>query len=390
MKKTISIIGSTGSIGLSSFQIIDKKINYFKINVLSANKNFKLINKQIKKYRPNFFIIRDYATFKNIKKRFKKTKTKILNDFNKISLKKKNDITISAIPGIEGLSPTISMISSSKKILIANKESIICGWNLIKKQALKNKTKIIPVDSEHFSILKLLENHKKNQIKKFFITASGGPFLNYKKSQLNKIKPKEALKHPKWKMGKKITIDSSTLMNKIFELVEAQKLFNIPHDKIDILIHPESLIHAIVVLKNGLTKFIYHSTSMIVPLANAIFDGNLDIDEFYLKKKKMTDVEDLTFKKPDKNIFPAFKLKNQANKYPSSSIIINGANEILVDQFLLKKIPFLAIPKIIMTILNDRNYRKYAIKKPLNINQINKIDFWAKKRTKEIIKINYD
>ena len=390
MKKTISIIGSTGSIGLSSFQIIDKKINYFKINVLSANKNFKLINKQIKKYRPNFFIIRDYATFKNIKKRFKKTKTKILNDFNKISLKKKNDITISAIPGIEGLSPTISMISSSKKILIANKESIICGWNLIKKQALKNKTKIIPVDSEHFSILKLLENHKKNQIKKFFITASGGPFLNYKKSQLNKIKPKEALKHPKWKMGKKITIDSSTLMNKIFELVEAQKLFNIPHDKIDILIHPESLIHAIVVLKNGLTKFIYHSTSMIVPLANAIFDGNLDIDEFYLKKKKMTDVENLTFKKPDKNIFPAFKLKNQANKYPSSSIIINGANEILVDQFLLKKIPFLAIPKIIMTILNDRNYRKYAIKKPLNINQINKIDFWAKKRTKEIIKINYD
>jgi len=390
MKKTISIIGSTGSIGLSSFQIIDKKINYFKINVLSANKNFKLINKQIKKYRPNFFIIRDYATFKNIKKRFKKTKTKILNDFNKISLKKKNDITISAIPGIEGLSPTISMISSSKKILIANKESIICGWNLIKKQALKNKTKIIPVDSEHFSILKLLENHKKNQIKKFFITASGGPFLNYKKSQLNKIKPKEALKHPKWKMGKKITIDSSTLMNKIFELVEAQKLFNIPHDKIDILIHPESLIHAIVVLKNGLTKFIYHSTSMIVPLANAIFDGNLDIDEFYFKKKKMTDVENLTFKKPDKNIFPAFKLKNLANKYPSSSIIINGANEILVDQFLLKKIPFLAIPKIIMTILNDRNYRKYAIKKPLNINQINKIDFWAKKRTKEIIKINYD
>ena len=164
------------------------------------------------------------------------------------------------------------MIKLSKKILIANKESIICGWNLIKKNALTNKTKIVPIDSEHFSIFTLLKSHKLNEIKKFYITASGGPFLNYKRKQFKNIKPKDALKHPKWKMGKKITVDSSTLMNKMLELIEAQKLFDIPNNKIDILIHPNSLVHAIIKLKNGLTKFIYHETTMIIPLANALFE----------------------------------------------------------------------------------------------------------------------
>ena len=386
MKKTISIIGSTGSIGLSSFQIIDKKINYFKINVLSANKNFKLINKQIKKYRPNFFIIRDYETFKNIKKRFKKTKTKILNDFNKISLKKKNDITISAIPGIEGLSPTISMISSSKKILIANKESIICGWNLIKKQALKNKTKIIPVDSEHFSILKLLENVKLNQIKKVYLTASGGPFLGFTEKKLKKIKPSDALKHPKWNMGKKISIDSSSLMNKVLEYIEAQKLFKLPKEKLDILIHPESLVHAVIKYKNGLTKFIYHETSMIVPIANAIFDKNFEIDKFH---KSKIGVNNLTFKEPDKDNFPIIKVLNKVNEHHSSAIIVNASNEILVDYFLRKKVPFLGIPHVIQQILKDRNYKKYAIKRTTNIDQINKINMWAKLKTIEKIKAKY-
>ena len=156
----------------------------------------------------------------------------------------------------------------------------------MKKLASKNKTKIIPVDSEHYSIFKLIENLNQNEIEKIYLTASGGPFLNYKKKELLKISPKEALKHPKWKMGQKITIDSSTLMNKILELIEAQKLFDIPNDKLDIIIHPNSLVHAIVKKKNGLTTFIYHDTSMIIPLANAIFDGKLNIKEFYKTDKK--------------------------------------------------------------------------------------------------------
>jgi 1-deoxy-D-xylulose-5-phosphate reductoisomerase len=386
MKKTISILGSTGSIGLTTLDIINNKKNYFQIELLSANKNFNLICKQIKNYNPKIFVITNLTIFKAVKKKYKKKKIKIINNFDSVSFKKKLDITISAIPGIVGLLPTLKMIKLSKKLLIANKESVICGWNLIKQKSIKYKTKIVPVDSEHFSILKLMENHSLNEIKKIYITASGGPFLNYKDYQMKKIKPKEALKHPKWKMGKKISIDSSTLMNKIFEFVEAQKLFGIPKSKLDILIHPESLVHAIIKFKNGLTKFIYHETTMIIPLANAIFSEKLDISDFFKNKKKIVKIESLTFKKVDAKIFPVIKILDKINKFPSTSIIINASNEILVDQFLQKKIPFLAISKIIMNILNDRNYKKYAIRNPKNINQINAIDNWARDITMKKLK----
>jgi len=389
MKKTISILGSTGSIGTSLFKIIDKKTKYFKVYLLSANKKYNLICKQIKKYNPKYFIVSDPNVYKKVKIKFKKKNIIILNNFDEIKNFNKTDIIISAIPGLAGLTPTILAIRFTKKILIANKESIICGWNLIKKAAYKYKTKIIPVDSEHFSILKLLQHHKLNNIKKIYITASGGPFLNFNMNQLKKITTKDALKHPKWKMGKKISIDSSTLMNKVLELIEAQKLFNIPNNKIDILIHPNSLVHAIIKLKNGLTKFIYHETSMIIPLANAIFEDNLDIEYFYKQKKRGSKpIENLIFQRVNKATFPVIKLKNRLNEYPSTPIIINSSNEILVEQFLAKKIHFLSIYKIIMTILNNRNYKKYAIRNPKNIYQIKKIDEWARAQTMKKVNKN--
>ena len=387
MKKIISILGSTGSVGLNALRIVEKRKNLFKFNLLSANKNYSLICKQIKKYNPSIFVISDKKIFAKIKYKFRKKNIKILNNYNNLKLNKISHITISAIPGIAGLQPTIMMIEKSKKLLIANKESIICGWNLIEKLSKKNKTKIIPVDSEHFSIFELLKNHKIKDIKKIYITASGGPFLNYSPNQLKRIKPDEALKHPKWTMGKKISIDSSTLMNKILELIEAQKLFNLKITSLDILIHPESLVHAIVEFKNGLTKFIYHDTSMIIPLANAIFDGFLNIENFYKSKKKMTN--DLSFKKVNPNLFPVIKIKNRLDEFPSTPIIINAVNEILVDQFLQKKIRFSDINKIIMTVLKDRNYRKYAIRKPVNIKVIQLINDWAKELTlKKYVKKN--
>ena len=385
MKKFISILGSTGSVGLSTLSILDKNKKDFKPFVFSANKNYKIICQQIKKYKPHFFIISDKNTYYKVLKKFKKKKIKILNNFLDLKLKKKSDITITAIPGIAGLEPTIKLVEKSKKILIANKESIICGWDLISKNAKKNKTKLIPVDSEHYSIFKLIENKKMNMINKIYLTASGGPFLNFNQNQFKKIKPFQALKHPKWKMGHKITIDSSTLMNKIFELIEAQKLFNLPPEKLDIIIHPNSLVHAILELKNGLKQFIYHDTSMKIPLANAIYDGEINIKKIY-DKKKLIEFENLIFKKVNKNIFPAIKLKKIMNQYPSTPIIVNAANEILVDQFLKEKIGFLDINRIIMNILKDSNYRKYAIKKPKNINEINLIDMWARSKTLRILK----
>jgi 1-deoxy-D-xylulose-5-phosphate reductoisomerase len=386
MKKKITILGSTGSIGLTSLDIIKKDKKNFEIYILSANKNYNLICKQIKEYSPKIFIVNDKKTYLKILLKFKNKKIKILNNF-KFKKKYKSDVTISAIPGIAGLEPTIEMIKQSRKMLIANKESIICGWELIKKEAKKNKTKIIPVDSEHYSIFKLIENVPKNLISKIYLTASGGPFLNFTKKKLNKVKPKNALKHPKWNMGKKITIDSSTLMNKIFELVEAQKLFDFPQNKFDIIIHPNSLVHAILELKNGIKKFIYHDTSMKIPIANAIYDGQINIKKIH-KKKSIHKFENLYFKEVDKKIFPAITLKDKVNKYPSAPIILNAVNEVLVEQFLKEKIGFLDINKFIMAILKDKNYKKYAIKKPNNINQINLIDIWARSSTLEKIKFN--
>ena len=384
MKISVKILGSTGSIGLTALKIIDVKKKLFKINLLSANKNYNLICSQIKKYKPKFFVITNQKIFKKINNKYKNKSIKIYNNFDFLNSQNKTEITISAIPGIAGLKPTIQNIKFSKKILIANKESVICGWNLIKKNALKYKTKLIPIDSEHFSILKILENQKKNEIKKIYLTASGGPFLNLNLKKFKNIRPKDALKHPTWKMGRKISIDSSTLMNKILELAEAEKFFNISNSKLDILIHPESLVHAVVEFNNGLIKFIYHETSMIIPLANAIFEKNLKIDEFLREKNKnhsKTSINNLTFKKVDQKIFPIITLKNRINEHPSTSIIINASNEVLVDLFLSKKITFLSIYKIIMTILGDRNYKKYAIRKPKNINQIIEIDMWARNMT---------
>ena len=387
MTKLISILGSTGSVGVSTLKIIDKKKNFFKINLLSANSNYNLICKQINKYNPNIFLIFDLKVFKKVKKKFKYKKIKIINKFIKDTPIQNSDITVSAIPGIVGLEPTIFMVNKSKKVLIANKESIVCGWKFLRENAKKNNVKIIPVDSEHYSIMKLLENHKMNEIKKIYITASGGPFLNYKFKRLKKITPKEALRHPKWKMGKKISVDSATLMNKILELIEARKLFSIPNNKIDILIHPNSLVHAIIFLNNGLVKFIYHETSMIIPIANAIFDGRLNIEDFYKMNIKKTSpiLKDLSFQAVNKRIFPVIRLKDRLMEHPSTPIIINAANEILVSHFLKKKLPFLNIYKHILGIMKDRNYRKYAIQKPKNIKQILKIDNWAKSLIKKKI-----
>ena len=352
----------------------------------SANENLNLICKQIKIYKPKYFIISNYNVFKKVKEKFKKNRIIILNNFSDLKKIKKIDITITAIPGIAGLSPTISMIKFSKKILLANKESIICGWDLIKKESKIYKTKLVPIDSEHYSIFKILKKYKISEIKKIFLTASGGPFLNYKIKDLKKVRFSDALKHPKWKMGKKISIDSSTLMNKIFELVEAQKFFSIPKNFLDIVIHPNSLVHAIISFKNGFSLLVYHETSMLIPISNALLNDDLNIEKFYRTNNKKAEIESLIFKRVNPKIFPTIKLKDLINKYPSSPIIVNSSNEILANYFMRKKIGYFDIFKTIMLILNDKYYKKYAIKKPNNYKQIINVHNWAKTKTIEKLK----
>ena len=310
------------------------------------------------------------------------------NNINKYI--KKIDTTVSAIPGIAGLEPTLYFIKISQKVLLANKESIVCGWNLIKKNALKYKTKLVPIDSEHFSISELSKKHTNNEIDKIYITASGGPFLKLHKNKFKYIKPKDAIKHPKWKMGKKISVDSATLMNKVLELTEALKLFPFDANKYEIIIHPQSLIHAIVKFKNGTTYFLYHLPDMKIPISNALFDGKFNYVKYFKNKKKNNfSDQTLEFFPVDKNKFPTLRLIPKMNTSESSPIIINAANEIFVDEFLKNNIRFNDISDYLNLVLRHKNYIKTSKMSSNSIKNIYKIDSLGREFARKIIKKNY-
>ena len=384
-KKTFAILGSTGSIGKSSLDVI-KKLKDTKVELIFADKNFREILNQIRIYKPRIVVVNSFETFIKLKNIFKK-KIKILNDY-KESKKylKKIDITISAIPGINGLEPTIFFTEISKKVLIANKESVICGWNLITKIAKKFNTKLIPIDSEHFSINFLLKNYLPDQISKIYITASGGPFLNLDRKSFKKVQPSQAIKHPKWKMGKKISVDSATLMNKVLEIIEAVKLFSINLDKFKIIVHPQSLVHSIIELKNGLRVFLYHEPDMRIPIANAIQDSNKNLEIFDFNYKEISNK--LTFLPIDKTKFPAEEIIKKINVNNSSPILLNAANEIIVDQFLKKKIKFIEIFKYLKLFLNTIEYIKTSKIKVNSIEQVRKLDLIGRQLAFKLINSN--
>ena len=377
MKKKISILGSTGSIGETTLKIVIKDYKNIEINTLIANSNIKKIIHQIRKFKPRNFVITDVNVFNKLKLNYKFKKTKLFNNYEKIRVR--NDLTVIAIPGLASLKPTIHFIKKSKKVLLANKEAIICGWDIISSAAKKYKSTIIPIDSEHFSIAQLLKNHDHQEVEKIFLTASGGPFLNFTQKQMKKIKIHQALNHPKWSMGKKISIDSATMVNKILELIEASKIFSFSLKKFKIIIHPQSLVHAIVKFKSGISKFLYHKPDMIIPISFAINEKNNQISKYL--KKNQNSIENLNFFEIPKKNFPIINLLPKLDKYPSTPIIINAANEILVDQFLHNKISFNSISKYIFKVLKDKNYKKYAIQKAKNLNEIFKIDSWARRTT---------
>ena len=370
MKKKIVILGSTSSIGKSLLNIIKKDKNKFKIELLTANTNYKDLINQAKKFNVKNIIITDPDSFKKTKAICKNKKINIFQNFKNLKriLPKKVDYVMSAISGIGGLLPTYRIISRTKLIAIANKEAIVCGWPLIKKELKKNKTNFIPVDSEHFSIFSLL-NNKKSEIERIYITASGGPFINLPKSEFKKIKLNEALKHPNWNMGKKITIDSATLMNKVFEVIEAKNIFDISYDKISILTHPKSYVHTIIKFKNGLSKFLIHEPDMTIPIYNSIYlEENKNINSSPLDFKI---INNLNLQKVEKNKFPLVKLLNRLPKYSSLfETVLITVNDYLVYKFLDRKINFQELTKLINQISNLKEFQKFKKIKPRNIEQI--------------------
>ena len=371
MKKKIAILGSTGSIGKTLLNIISKDQKNFEIILLTADTNYKLLHKQAKKFNVKNLIITNPKKYNLLRKVNKKKDLNIYNDFKNLRriFKSKADYSMSSITGINGLEPTLNIIRYSKKIAIANKESIICGWNLIHKELKKNKTQFIPVDSEHFSLWYGLQNLKIKNIEMIYLTASGGPFSNISLDKFKSIKINQALKHPNWKMGKKISIDSATMINKVYEVIEARNLFNINYKKIKILIHPKSYVHAILKFDNGLTKIIAHDTTMKIPIFNTLYTNN----DKKLKSKAIdiNSLNNLNFKTIEFKRFPMVKLLNiLPQKQSLFETVIVSVNDTLVELFLNNKIKFVDIQKRLFRIINKKKFLEYKKKYPKKIKDI--------------------
>ena len=374
MKKKIAILGSTGSIGRTLIEIIKKDKKNFDIILLTADKNYQKLYNQALILNVKNLIITDKKSFKILCKKTKNLNIKIFNNFENFEniFKKKIDYVMSSIIGINGLLPTLKVIKFTKNIAIANKESIICGWNLIKNRLEKYKTKFIPVDSEHFSIWYGLANNN-SKIDKLFITASGGPFYKLPLSKFKYIKINQALKHPNWKMGNKISIDSSTMINKVFEIIEAKNIFNLKYDNIDILVHPQSYVHALIKFKDGLIKIIAHDTTMKIPIANSLLSDNKKF--LFTKKIDIDKLNNLDFKKINKKKFPMVNLLKQLPDNQSLfETVIVSANDALVNLFLNKKINFTDINKILFKLINLNEFNKYKKLKPNSVEDILKLN----------------
>ena len=391
MKKKITILGSTGSIGKILLNIIKKNKKNFDIILLTANKDHKTLFNQAKKYKVKNLIITDESSYKILIKKCKKTKINVYNNFNVFNkiFKKKVDYTMNSIVGFAGLKPTLEIIKFTRQLAIANKESIICGWNLIRKKSILNKTKIIPIDSEHFSIWSSLNKYDINRytslnesIQNIFITASGGPFRKTPLKNFKNIRINQAIKHPTWKMGKKISVDSATLVNKLFEVIEAQRLFNININKISIKIHPQSYIHSMVKFNDGLIKICAHEPNMSIPIANS-----LDKKLFYNYKSQINFkiLNNLNFTDINKKKFPVIKI---LEKYPNYCSLFDTAivsiNDELVNLFLNKKISFQDISKYLFYMSSLKSINKLKKIIPKNYKEIRVINDFVRLKTQKL------
>ena len=384
MKTKIAILGSTGSIGKTLLDIIRKDHKNFEIILLTADKNYKLLLEQAREFKVKNLIITNKKKFDLIKNDSVKLNLNIYNNFVNFSkiFNNKVDYTMSSITGISGLEPTLKIIKYSKRIAIANKESIICGWNLINKELKKNNTDFIPVDSEHFSLWYGIQNLDINKIERIFLTASGGPFNNLPLNKFKNITIAQALKHPNWKMGKKISIDSATMINKIYEVIEAKNIFNSSYKKIEIFIHPNSYVHAILKFDTGITKIIAHDTTMRVPIFNTLYSDN----NKKLKSKKIDidKLNNLDLKKINIKRYPMIRLLNLLpSKHSLFETVVVSANDTLVQLFLENKIKFIDIQKKLFKIINKKQFINYKNKSPKTIRDIVELNNYVRLKTLE-------
>ena len=376
MRKKIIILGSTGSIGTQTLEVIQKYSNEFEVVGLSGWENTKLLKEQIRFFKPKIAVVKNADVAKRLKKEINNlNNVKILwgtDGLIEISILEEVDVTVVAITGIASLIPTFEAVKKGKKVALASKEAMVVAGELLVKEAKSSNAKIIPIDSEHSAILQCLKNEQKDSVEKIILTASGGALYNFTETALKNVSVDDALNHPTWKMGNKVTIDSATLMNKGLEVIEAKWFFNVPANKIEIVIHPQSYVHSMVQFIDGTIIAQIGEHDMKIPIQYALFYPNRMSNNF--SRLELTKVGQLTFKKPNFNKFPCINLAYHALEVGGTMpAVLNGANEIAVNTFLNSKISFSAIPQIIQNTMKEHK-PKYNP----NINDILDADYWAR------------
>ena len=382
-KKRISILGSTGSIGRQALEIIGKFPERFKVVSLCAGENLEILARQIQKFKPRMASVISEQKAKALKKMVPGPVSVAWGEegLDRAAVAEDADLVLMSLVGSPGLKPLLKAIACGKTIALANKEPMVMAGKLIMEQARKNSARLIPVDSEHSAIFQLLEGKPRKQIRRVILSASGGPFLRGKKEQLKNVSIAQVLKHPTWKMGKKITVDSATLMNKALELIEAKWLFDLSPGRISVIIHPQSIVHSLVELNDGAVFAHLSVPDMRIPISYALFwpeRPGLD-----LKKLDLAQISELKFEKPDFNQFPALKLGFCALKMGGSmASAMNAANEEAVKAFLSGKISFNGIVRIVEKVMDGHKSAE-----PKNLEDVLEVDRGARERARKLINV---
>ncbi len=354
-KQTVAILGSTGSIGTQTLDVINQHSELFEVYALTAHSNIDLLVEQAKRYRPEVVAIADERHYKTLREALDGLPVKVFvgaDSICQIAAMSPIDTVVTAMVGYSGLLPTVRAIEAGKKIALANKETLVVAGELVTDLALRNRVDIVPIDSEHSAIFQCLVGENENSVEKLILTASGGAFRDTPKDDLRLATAADALRHPTWKMGAKITIDSATMMNKGFEVIEARWLFDIPIDKIEVIIHPQSIVHSMVQFCDGSIKAQLGQPDMRHPIQYALtFPDRLDTQ---VERANLADIHQLTFEKPDyekfRNLGLAYDALRRGGNIPC---ILNAANEVAVDAFLKGKIGFFAMSDIIEQTISE-------------------------------------
>lgn len=378
----ISILGSTGSIGRNCLEVISRSKNKWEVVGLSAGRNIELFQKQVAEFRPKIISLEREEDAAEFRREYPESSAKIFHGqegAEAVARYEKSDIVVSAITGINGLRPTLGAVQAGKRVALANKESLVVAGPLLMETAQRTGSQIIPVDSEHSGVFQCLAKEEQNHVKKVILTASGGPFFRLSAEEMKNKTLDEALNHPRWKMGKKVTIDSATLMNKGLELIEARWLFGLEPEQLDMLIHPQSIVHSLVEMRDGSVLAQLSPTDMKIPIQYALTYP--DREEALLPSLDLSQVRALEFYKIDNEKFPLVKLAREAlEEGGSTPVVLNTANEVAVEAFIEGKIPFSGIAEIVTETVENHKTRKIG-----GLEEIFDIDRETKLKTRNLI-----